>query len=405
MTRIVIFCFLIPLSLFSQTGKPLKEGQWNAHLQLNDSIFLPIRMSIDYGSKQCQMLIANANEQIIVNEISFVDDSVFIKMPVFDSEFRCKNFGDSLSGVWINHQRKEKNKILFTAAYQKYQWNSPNLGDLPFSEFRWKVIFEPNTNDEYNAIGKFKMIDDKLFGTFETETGDYRYLQGESKNNQFVVSCFDGSHAFLFKAKIKNDSLINGVFYSGIHSHENFIAKLDNAFELRNPESLTFLKDGFTKVDFSFKNLDGKAVSLSDKKYKGKVVIIQLMGTWCPNCMDETKYMSELYKQKNKNGLEIIALAFERTDDFNKAVNNVKRSKEKFKASYDFLITMKTGAQQASEALPMLNKVMAFPTTIYIDKKGNVRKIYTGFYGPATGDSYLKFAEQNELFLEKLLNE
>jgi hypothetical protein len=121
--------------------------------------------------------------------------------------------------------------------------------------------------------------------------------------------------------------------------------------------------------------------------------------------MDETKFLAPFYEKYKSRGLEVIALAFERTDDFNKAASNVQRSKTRFKANYDFLITMKNGKDQASEALPMLNNVMAFPTTIYIDKKGIVRKIYTGFSGPATGDAHTKFVEQTTLFVEKLLNE
>ena len=129
------------------------------------------------------------------------------------------------------------------------------------------------------------------------------------------------------------------------------------------------------------------------------------MGTWCPNCVDETKFLSPFYDKYKPKGLEIIGLAFERTDDFDKAVSNVNRLKAKFQANYEFLITMKTGSQQASEALPMLNKVMAFPTTIYIDKKGDVRKIYTGFYGPATGENYTKYIKETTAFVEKLLAE
>ena len=101
----------------------------------------------------------------------------------------------------------------------------------------------------------------------------------------------------------------------------------------------------------------------------------------------------------------MIGLAFERTDDFTKAVSNLQRVKNRFMANYEFLVTMKTGGAQASEALPMLNKVIAFPTSIYIDKKGVVRKIYTGFYGPATGDNYSKYVEETTRFVEKLLAE
>ena len=176
-------------------------------------------------------------------------------------------------------------------------------------------------------------------------------------------------------------------------------------FDLRNPDSLTYLKPGYTKVDFNFKNLEGKYISLKDEKFKNKVVLIQIMGTWCPNCMDETKFLAPFYEKYKSKGLEVVGMAFERTDDFAKAVSNVQRLKTKFNANYEFLITMKTGAAQASEALPMLNNIMAFPTTIYIDKKGIVRKIYTGFYGPATGDKYTKYVEETTRFIEKLLAE
>ncbi len=326
-------------------------------------------------------------------------------MPFFDSEFKLKNYADSLKGVWINHNRKEKNVIPFTAKYnESRRFLFPPTKPLEVKE-RYKATFEPGTKDEYFSVGTFTSESGIVKGTFTTETGDYRYLEGYSAYGKFMVSCFDGAHAFLFTAKRSNDSLIKGHFYSGIHSHETWIAKRNDNFQLRNPDSLTYLKPGYSKVDFSFKNLEGKPVSLSDRKYKNKVVVIQLMGTWCPNCMDETKFLAPFYDKYKSKGLEIIGLAFERTDNFNKAVANVNKLKTRFNAKYDFLITMKTGAEQASEALPMLNKVMAFPTTIYIDKKGVIRKIYTGYYGPATGDNYTKQVEETTRFVEKLLAE
>ncbi|MBA3971345.1 MAG: TlpA family protein disulfide reductase, partial [Bacteroidetes bacterium] len=281
------------------------------------------------------------------------------------------------------------------------------------SKGRWESTFSSGSKDSSKALGEFTGEGSFFSGTFLTETGDYRYLSGTiDAHYNFYLSCFDGAHAFLFTGVHKrdpntksNDSIVNGHFYSGSHHHETWIAKRNDKFQLRNPDSLTYLKPGFSKVDFSFKNLEGKTVSLSDEKYKGKAVIIQIMGSWCPNCMDETKFLAAFHKNYKDKGVEVIALAFERTDDFNKAVNNVSRLKKRFDADYDFLITMKTGKDQASEALPMLNEVMAFPTTIYIDKKGIARKIYTGFNGPATGDAYTKFAENTTRFVEKLLAE
>lgn len=385
----------------------LKSGIWRGFLQLNDSTQLPFNFEVKNKEGKYTLDIINGDEKIVVTDVEVRGDKAYFKMPVFDSEFRCKihNAGDSLQGVWINHARKEKNVILFIAKHgesRRFLYVPTKPLEL---EERYKVTFEPGTKDEYLSIGKFSTKSGIAKGTFETETGDYRYLEGYSAYGKFMVSCFDGAHAFLFTATRSNDSLLNGHFYSGMHGHENWVAVKDEKFQLRNPDSLTFLKPGFKKIDFTFKNTEGVDVSLSDERFNKKVVIIQIMGTWCPNCMDETKFLAPFYEKYKSQGLEVIALAFERTDDFAKAVNNVKRSKEKFNANYEFLITMKTGKDQASQALPMLNEIMAFPTTIYIDKKGKVRKIYTGFYGPATGEAHTKYVKETTEYVEKLLKE
>ena len=408
---ILIVSLLFFAKSFAQDAN-LRTGSWKGVLKLNDSTQLPFNFQV----KALSLEIMNGDERIVVDEIKFFSDSVFIKMPVFDSEFRVQMLGDTLmKGSWINYARKTKNVISFKAVWLSHQHFPPNndfskikflLGSGPQS--KWKAVFSPNAKDSTIAVGLFDEVNDQVInGTFLTETGDYRFLEGEKNHQQktFTLSCFDGSHAFLFTGKVKGDSIVDGHFYSGSHWHEPWVAVRNDKFELRNPDSLTFLKTGFTKIDFSFKNTEGKLVSLKDAKYKNKVVIVQLMGTWCPNFMDETKFLAPFYEKYKAQGLEVIALAFERTDDFAKAVSNVERSKKRFNANYDFLITMKAGKDQASEALPMLNAVMAFPTTIYIDKKGVVRKIYTGFNGPATGDAHTKFVEQTTLFVEKLLKE
>lgn len=398
---------LVVSLLFFVSGSfaQLSAGDWSGSIRLNDSITLPSDFDVEYDTQNSYVIVfKNANERIETKDIRIVGDSLFIKMPVFDSEFKVKFKDYEMDGVWINHARKNKNILAFHA-YAGRPLTKPSLKEIITDwNGKWESTFSPGTKDSSKAICLFK--DDTNFtGTFLTETGDYRFLGGSAYNGVFQLSCFDGSHAFLFTGEVKGDSIINGHFYSGAHHHETWLAKRNDKFELRNPDSLTYLKPGFSKVDFNFKNLEGKNISLQDEKFKNKVVIIQIMGTWCPNCMDETKFLAPFYDKYNSKGLEVVALAFERTDDFNKAVNNIQRSKTRFNAKYEFLITMKTGKDQASEALPMLNEVMAFPTTIYIDKKGAVRKIYTGFNGPATGDAHTKFVEETTRFVEKLLAE
>lgn len=406
---IIISLFFFLANTFFAQGL-LKKGTWRGVFTLSEKkneIILPFNFDVSYLKTKLVIDIRNAEEKIYVTEITVVKDSVFIKMPVFDSEFRLAFKNDTLTGKWYNHSKKEKNIIPFEAYYNdKTRFVSTSTAGNDFSG-RYEVTFNSKKEDEYKAIGIFKQTDNKLTGTFLTETGDYRYLEGTVQGNNMALSCFDGSHAFLFfanssKANGFADSLSGKAFY-GISGIEDWVAIRNEKFELKDPESITYLKNPDEKVSFSFPNLNKQLVSLSDEKFKNKVVIIQIMGSWCPNCMDETAYLAQVYKQYKSKGLEIVALAYERTDDFEKAKNNVLRSKKKFGADYEFLITGLSGSAKASESLPFLSKVNAFPTTIILDRNHKVKTIYTGFSGPATGKAYEQYKLKTESLIQELL--
>lgn len=414
----------IILLIFIQTIRaqnPMKQGIWRGVLTLKKekNIELPFNFEFKVETKknsktkktikQPQIIIQNAQEYITVTEISLKKDSVIFKMPVFDSEFRCKLVGDTLlTGFWINHSKKEAPKISFTANYgvnNRFTFPYPTEPKLPFYNGKWEVTFSPNNKDSSKAIGMFThpYNGTNVFGTFLTEIGDYRYLDGMMHDGKLYLSTFDGGHAFLFIAENNGKDIINGKFYAGSSWEENWVAKRNDSFQLRNPESITQLKSPNEVVTFSFPNLLGKKISLADKRYKNKPVVIQIMGSWCPNCMDETAYLAGLYKIYNPKGLEIIALAYERTLDFTKAVKNVTRLKTKFNANYTFLITGLSGKEKASESLPFLNAITAFPTTIVLNKKHQVKTIYTGFSGPATEIEYTQFKTKFEMLIEEIL--
>jgi thiol-disulfide isomerase/thioredoxin len=144
-------------------------------------------------------------------------------------------------------------------------------------------------------------------------------------------------------------------------------------------------------------------VSLSDLQFKNRVVLLQVMGSWCPNCMDESAYLSELYKKYKSNGLEIIALAFEKTTDFKTAQQQVKRLKNRFGIEYNMLITQLSGKEKASETLSALNKISAFPTLLFLNRSHQVVRIHTGFNGPATGTLFNDFKQETEQIINELI--
>ncbi len=94
------------------------------------------------------------------------------------------------------------------------------------------------------------------------------------------------------------------------------------------------MREGYTQLDFTYNDLDGNPVSIKDEKYKKKVVIVQLMGSWCANCLDETRFLSGYYKQNKARGVEIIALAYEYTADKERSIKSVERFKKMFYVQY-----------------------------------------------------------------------
>jgi len=408
MKFLALFLVFISSICFAQTK--IKAGIWRGSLLLNPEkqLELPFNFEIKAAKGKFTLVIHNAQERITIEEVTLTKDSLNFKMPIFDTEFRTQLTGDSIiKGLWINHTKKENNAIAFYAK----AGDSRRFAFVPgkpnnFYDGRWETTFSPNTADSSKAIGLFSHQNGSAYvkGTFLTETGDYRFLEGMMHDGNLYLSCFDGSHAFLFIAENNGTEITKGDFYSGSSWHESWIAKRNEKFNLHDPESLTYLKNPNEKIDFAFYNTKNQKVSLSDPKYKNKVVIIQIMGSWCPNCMDESAYLSKVYKQYNKKGLEIIALAYERTSDAERAKTNLTRLSKRFNIGYDILLTGLTGKEKASESLPFLNSVMAFPTTIFLDKNHQVKSVYTGFSGPATGKAYEDYTIKTEKLLNELLS-
>ena len=398
----IYFLFLV-LLISCQNKKPIKKldlGSYRAILTVQDQQELPFIFKVINDSL---INIYNAKEVIVVDEIAYQNDSVIIQTPVFEGYIKAKINKNSLSGSFIKESYDRSVKFEAIKSYIRFPQKQNATKNVTGT---WETIFSKGLEGEYLAKGIFNQEGNKVTGTFRTTTGDYRYLEGIVENDSLKLSTFDGAHAFLFNAKI-SDSTLNGNFYSGLHWKEPFIAKLNNSYELPSAEHLTFLKKGYHKFDFSFPDSNEKNISLSDKRFKNKVTIVQIMGTWCPNCLDESKFLTRYYDKHKKEGLEVIALAFEVAKTKKLAFQAINRLQHRIGIKYPILLAQ-IGSEDkklAHEKLPMLNHIISFPTTLFIDKKGQVRKIYTGFNGPATGQKYEEFENEFDSFVKQLLKE
>jgi len=386
----------------TEVDNVLEIGTYTASLEVKDGKLLPFVFEVE---SQGKLNIFNAEEVIEVDEIEYRNDSVFITTPVFEGYIAATFEGHNLKGSYIKPSLKRI--VPFSATFnnaKRFETKkeaSQNVSGI------WETVFSQGVEgDEYIAKGIFKQEGAKVTGTFRTTTGDYRYLEGVMDGDTMKLSTFDGAHAFLFTAKV-SDSIMEGNFYSGNHWKEPFVAKRNANYELPSANELTFLKEGYDSIDFTFPNTSDELISLKDDRFKDKVVVVQIMGTWCPNCLDESKYYADFYKNNKDKDLEFIALAFEYAKDKETAYSRMDRLQSKIGIEYPILLAQygTSSKAKAQEKLPMLNHVLSYPTSIFIDKQGKVRKIHTGFNGPATGEKYTEFKTEFENFVATLLAE
>ena len=438
-TKYIVFAFITVL--FSETltqwvmpnqFNVIGPGPWRAVLMLNgkkanpmrtkrefikrdDEIIyeevaageLPFTFNVTYTSPDSFYIeIINGDEVLKVEDIVYGknkkngDDTIRIDFPVYNSYIKAVYEDKVIEGHWYDKNR-ENYSIPFVAKQgQGHRFTTLRKAPIMDISGKWEVLFETETDTPYPAIGEFKQDGNAVTGTFLTETGDYRYLAGTIQDDKLYLSTFDGTHAYLFEAKILEDKTIIGTFQSGKHYKTNWTAKKNDNAKLGSAYELTYMKNGFDKFEFSFKDVNGNIISSSDKQFQGKAKIIQIFGTWCPNCRDETNFLTAFDKNKPDN-IEIIGLAFEKFRDESRAAEAVKTYIDKMKVNYPMLIAGYSDKTAASDALPMLNQVISYPTLIFVDKNDKVIKIHTGFNGPATS-KYKEFINEFDEIVNSL---
>ncbi len=408
MKRLLFLTFAALAACGTQQKTQLATGTWQAHLLREDGGDIVFNFDVLDSAGKKTIHIINAGERMLVDDVRQEGDSVFIRMPFFDNEFRAVLQADgSLQGLWIRHLADKDVSITFKAKPGiSARFDATHAPQFNISG-RWPTYFTaPDGTDSSFAIGEFSQNGINVQGTFLTTTGDYRYLQGVVDGDSLKLSTFDGSHAYQFVAVITSDSTIsNGVFYQGITNKEIFTARKDSSAKLQDATTLATVKEAGAVLDFSFPDLNGKKVSIKDEQFKNKAVIVQLSGSWCPNCMDETAYLSDWFKKNKDRGVEIIMLCYERTTDFEKSRKAAAGFAKRFDVNYPVLITGVTPSdpQKAEKTLPQLTGIKGFPTTIYIDKSGKVKEVHTGFNGPGTGEHYETYKKEFNALMDEML--
>lgn len=376
-------------------------GLWLGMLQL-PGVVLPFHFSIESRNGKQVVVIQNAEERIVCDEITSAGDSVFVRLPLYDSELRFNVGATTLDGVWINRGRKTATSIPFHAEKgikDRFAASLTTPGKDPLFG-KWETWFDAGQSDSSLAIGLFRRgPENQVYGTFMTETGDHRFLEGQLLGDSLKLSVFDGSHAWLYLARIEGDRM-QGIFFSGNHYQAPFHARRNDAISLRDPSSITRFEGG---VEFRLPDCDSNLISNSDARYRKKVIIHQIMGTWCPNCMDESVFLDSVYTARREEGMEVIGFAFERSADFQKAMPGLKRTINRLGLHYPVVYAGQADKLRLKEVFPGMQEFISYPTTIITNRDGQVVYVHAGFSGPATGEAWLDYQRKFSAVLDRLL--
>lgn len=376
------------------------QGTWQASLNSPGGP-LRFRVLIDTEDDVTSAYLINGPEKIKIPEVNIEKNQLLLGFPHYDSKITLaiSDSGDSMSGHW-QKTRGKNNAPKMEATLQR---NLERKLD-PIAPFlgKWAVDFSSGDDPSVATIRSLGNSETHCWATFQTTTGDYRYLSGVVENGRLELSVFDGAHAFLFIAEINEDSQLTGDFWSSLNWHETWTAVKNDKAEMPDAFAETTWNTEAPLADFKFPNLEGEPTSLNHPDFTGRPRLIHVFGSWCPNCHDAGIYLGELQK-KYGDDLSVLGLAFELTGDFQRDAEQVQRFHNKHETDYPTLIAGLADKKLASESIPFLDRVRSYPTTIFIDAQGEVVAIHTGFNGPATGEAYENLKREFESHIDEMI--
>lgn len=367
---------------FTSLAETLKTGPWRFELRTANAT-VPFILEFKQTNGVLTATLKNGKETIELNEIDATEKHISIPLQTYEMSLELTPPKDNkIEGFLIRHNKNPKIK---TPVFGYYGESDRFLEEVSKPKIdlngRWKVTLTDEQDKKEDGVIVFEQKGNDLSGSILTPTGDYRYMTGFVSGSEFEAASFDGVFNYLVRGRIKDHKLEARILSSYVTKIEG---KKDQKAELPDAYKQTQLDS----MHFEFPNLEGEKVSLKDKKFKDKPVIVQLFGSWCPNCMDELNFLIPWYKENNKRGVEIIALAFERSLDDREAKKQLIKTQRKKEIPYTVLIAGYTSEDKPMDKIKGLKNFISFPTTIFLNKNHEVVKVHAGFTGPSTGEFY-----------------
>ena len=392
----ILFGMYLSLMSFSAFAASLKPGIWRFELKTAHAN-IPFLISFKANKDQVSAKLHNGKETISLNQITMTQNSISIPLDTYEVSLELKFEGaEKLSGNLVRHNKVPKKETPVEGTFGVNE-RFTEVKEKPSIDLNgsWAVTLD-DEGKKTQGIIVFEQKGNILHGSILTPTGDYRYLEGFVSGNHFRAASFDGIYNYLLEGKIESQKLTAAILSSAVTKVEG---KKDEKAALPDAYAQTQLD----VMKFNFPDLSGKNLSLDDPQFKNKPVIVQFFGSWCPNCLDETSYLVPWFSQNKKRGIEIVALAFERSLSLADAKKQLHKIKDRYKLNYPILLAGATAEDKPADKIKGLKNFSAFPTTVFLNKKHEVVKVHAGFNGPSTGQFYKNWQKEFNQMVNELL--
>jgi len=394
--RSVLIVALVAASCARQT--PSLVGDWDATIVSLAQVEVPFRFVIGGTPERPTGTFVNGDERMPSTAGSFEDGQLVISFDQYGSKVIARLRGDVLEGEYNRTTRGPSYPFRATRAVAR-----PKDPNPPVIAGEWKI---PTPEDKVEKAWLFIVRQDgaDISAAIQRVDGDTGTLTGSFRNGKLLLSHFSGARPLRLEVTVKPDGSLD-LLEDGKTPHTAIRMndpRAAAAGDPRDPTQLTRAKDPNAPIALQFPDLNGNLVSLSDARFRGKVVILSITGSWCPNCHDEAPFYSELYRAYRDRGLEIVMLAFEEAGQLNNPVR-LRAFVKQYDIAYPVLLV---GApNQLATILPQFEDLYAFPTSIYIGRDGRIRGTHAGFSGKATGELYDETTAGISRTIETLLAE
>lgn len=328
------------------------------------------------------MILRNGEEQLTLTPT----ETGCLTIPVFDGSLCLE--GDT--GLWTDAMRFGDAPYSVPVSWRRSAPSSRTAG-TPSDTLHWRLTFGVD-DPWYGDLHLFTASDGRATGTIETATGDFRFLHGHLTDGLLRLQTFDGAHLFLFTARVGADqTLEKGVFHSGTHYSTSFTG---SPLRTDDPPLSEGRQAQWTGLEVGYSGIDagGDSIAWHWNNQGDDIHVISVMGSWCPNCMDEHRMLLDLVK--DRSDVIVHTLAFERGLDRPNGAETALRRLRTYASSmglsdlsdrWRISLVGPASKTAAQERLPFLDKVVSFPTTVVLSPGHPEPWIHSGFNGPATG--------------------